>query len=167
MRVSEKSSEKAKRGRPPLMDDELLAFAGAAGMSRRQKQNRYYAMRAINKLVERHGPEAEETAWLYREHRCRWTILAELGRLAHDDRVFWDAAGWVLDNEPKTAHAVRVVRAFRTGKRPKAASVLGLAEALDEAIERYDKRTTGLTDEQVASALRLVLGCVEAEEDVT
>ncbi len=134
-------------------------------MGRRQKQNRYYAHIAINKLVERYGDAAEEKAgWLVREYRAKWTILSELGRIAHDERAFWDATEWVLGNEPKTTSAVRVIRRFRTGKRPKAASVFDLAGELDRVIVEYSRKHPDLTDQQIDAALRLLLYSEEPEE---
>jgi hypothetical protein len=161
MVISEKSSRKG-RGRPPITFAEVLDAAGPTGMSRRQKQNRYYAAVAINKLAERFGPGAQECAWLVSDYRARWTILSELGRIAHADQAFWDAAEWVLANKPKTAGAVRVIRTLRTGKRPnKAASAYDLAGELDRTIVRYEQSHPNLTEQQIAAALRLLLEVVE------
>jgi hypothetical protein len=82
--------------RPKVFDDGDLAFATEAmangvlsgSKSRRQTQNRLYALRGLewlgllgNRELKRALAERPALSWLVDENGARWSILAELGRI--------------------------------------------------------------------------------------
>jgi hypothetical protein len=114
-----------------VFDDEDVAAAASAmadgvlasgPKSRRQMQNRLYALRALERLGLLEDSELKQALadrpalrWLVDVDGARWGILAELGRL-RDLEKFDAAVAWVLEHQPKTKEAVRRIRLFRTGR---------------------------------------------------
>lgn len=114
------ASDKRGRGRPPKFTPDLYRAAADEGpRTRRGRQDRLYARRAILLLRERF-PDPEGRSWLFNEFNAeaaKWSILAELGRMAEQrGEAFWPAVEWVLERRPKTKDAVKQLRAVRTGK---------------------------------------------------
>jgi hypothetical protein len=116
--------------RPKVFDDRDLASATEAmadgvlsgTKSRRQMQNRLYALRALERLgflgnheLKQALVERPALRWLVDEEGARWGILAELGRI-RDLEKFDAAVAWVLEHQPRTKEAVARIRLFRTGK---------------------------------------------------
>jgi hypothetical protein len=163
MEVLRKSSD-----RPEVFDDGDLASATEAmadGVlsgteSRRQTQNRLYALRALERLgllgnheLRRALAERPALRWLVDEDGARWGILAELGRIRDLDK-FDAAVAWVLENRPKTEEAVARIRPFRLGKS-RSPNARELAKAIVRAVNGYGTRHPELTREQELEALRL------------
>jgi hypothetical protein len=164
MRTVSKSME-----RPKALDDGELASAAevmAAGIlasgskSRRQMQNRLYALRAMERLgllgdgeLKRALSERPALRWLVDEEGARWGILAELGRI-RDPEKFDVAVWWVLEYRPKTKEAVPHLRRFRTG-RSRHPDTGDLSEEIVRAVDRYGRRHPEITRNQELEALRL------------
>ena len=149
-------------------DAELAAAAGmiAGGVaptgakSRRQMQNRLYALRAMDRLgVLEDGrlgaalAERPALKWLVSEEGARWAILAELGRI-RDPGAFDSAVWWVLEYRPKTKEAVAEIRRFRTGKS-NPPDTRQLADEVIRAVDDYATRHPAITPDQALEALRL------------
>ena len=163
MEVLHKSS-----GRPTVFNDGDLASATEAmadgvlsGLkSRRQTQNRLYALRALERLgllgdgeLKRALADRPALRWLVDEDGARWGILAELGRI-RDLEKFDAAVAWVLEHRLKTKEAVARIRLFRTGKS-RSPSARELAEEIVRTVNGYRIRYPELTREQELEALRL------------
>jgi hypothetical protein len=163
MEVLHKSS-----GRPKVFDDGDLASATEAlangvpsgPKSRRQTQNRLYALRALERLGLLGDGELKQALadrpalrWLVDEDGARWGILAELGRI-RDLEKFDAAVAWVLEHQPKTKEAVRRIRLFRTG-RSSSPNARELTEEIVRAVNGYGSKYPELTCEQQLEALRL------------
>ena len=172
------------KGRPRVFDDAELAAAArmiAGGVSptgpwsRRQMQNRLYALRAMDRLgLLEDGKLGAALAdrpaleWLVSEEGARWAILAELGRI-RDSLAFDTAVRWVLEYRPKTKEAVAEIRRFRTGKS-NPPDTRELADKIIRAVDDYATRHPGITPGQAREALRLASRAVaydrpRAEED--
>jgi hypothetical protein len=139
------------------MADEVLA---SGPKSRRQTQNRLYALRAMERLglleeggLERTLADKPALRWLVDEDGARWGILAELGRI-RDLEKFDAAVWWVLEYQPKTKEAVARLRHFRIGKS-KLPDICELAEEIVRAVKGYGIRHPDLTREQELEALRM------------
>jgi hypothetical protein len=157
------------RGRPKVFDEDLAAAASAIAdgvlpnsslKSRRQMQNRLYALRAMERLglleegeLEQALAERPALRWLVNEEGARWGILAELGRIRNLEK-FDAAVWWVLEHRPKTKEAVAQLRHFRFGKS-KSPDTRQLAEEIVRAVNEYGLRHPELTREQELKALRL------------
>jgi hypothetical protein len=157
------------RGRPKVFDDEDLAAAASAmadgvlasgPKSRRQMQNRLYALRAMERLGLLGDDKLKQTLagrpalrWLVNEEGARWGILAELGRI-RDLEKFDAAVAWVLEHRPKTKETVARLRHFRIGKS-RSPDIRELAEEIVRAVNGYGLRHPELTREQELEALRL------------
>ncbi len=162
------------RGRPKPFDDGDLACAAEAmangvltnvPKSRRQMQNRLYALRAIERLGLLEEGELEQALadrpalrWLVNEEGARWSILAELGRI-RDPEEFDAAVWWVLEHRPKTKEAVARIRRLRTGKS-RSPNTRRLAGEIVRVVTGYGIRHPGLTREQELKALRLATGAL-------
>jgi hypothetical protein len=157
------------KGRPKIFDDGELTSAAEAmadgvlasgPKSRRQRQNRLYALRAMERLGLLGDSELEQALtdksalkWLVDEEGARWGILAELGRIK-DLEKFDAAVTWVLEHRPKTNEAVALLRRFRTGKsRPPHTGEL--AEEIVRVVNGYGLRHPEITRDQELEALRL------------
>jgi hypothetical protein len=163
-------------GRSKVFDDGDLASATEAmadgvlsgTKSRRQTQNRLYALRALERLgllgnheLKRALAERPALRWLVDEDGARWGILAELGRIRDLDK-FDAAVAWLLEHQPKTKEAVARIRPFRTGKSRSPTS-RELAKAIIRAVNGYGIRYPELTREQEMEALRLVTEALAGE----
>lgn len=157
------------RGRPRTFDDgELTSVAETMGngvltsglKSRRQMQNRLYALRALERLRLLGDDQLAPTLadrpalrWLVDEEGARWGILTELGRI-RDPEQFDVAVEWLLARRPKTREAVTRIRRFRTG-RIEAPDARQLAEDIIRTVNGYGLVHPSLTREQELEALRL------------
>ncbi len=164
MEVLHKSSD-----RPKVFDDGDLASATEAmadgvfsgsKKTRRQTQNRLYALRALERLGLLGNRELKRVLtgrpalrWLVDEDGARWGILAELGRIRDLDK-FDAAVAWVLEHRPKTEEAVARIRPFRIGKS-RSPNARELAEEIIRVVNGYRIRHPELTREQELEALRL------------
>jgi hypothetical protein len=164
MEVLHKSS-----GRFKVFDDESVSAAASAmadgvlarvPKSRRQMQNRLYALRALERLGllgdgELRQALADRPAlrWLVCEDGARWGILAELGRI-RDLEKFEAAVAWVLEHQPKTKEAVARIRLLRTG-RSSSPNARELTGEIVRAVNRYGSKYPERTREQELEALRL------------
>jgi hypothetical protein len=140
--ISEKFSEKPKRGRPTSFSPTAeLMFRqmgiGSECTTRRGKMNRWHAQRAFGVL---HG-DARFT-WLadWEEmhtgnNRARWSILAELGRLRDADTIAIMALR-ICELKPKTTDAIAMIRRFRLGRKP-AGDSEKLFDILARAVDDY------------------------------
>lgn len=162
-----------------MFDDEELAGAArmiAGGVSptgpksRRQMQNRLYALRAMDRLgLLEDGKLREALAdrpalgWLVSEEGARWAILAELGRI-RDSGAFDTAVRWVLEYRPRTKEAVAEIRRFRTGKS-NPPDTRELAGEVVRAVDDYATRHPGITPGQALEALRLAIRTVASDRE--
>jgi hypothetical protein len=165
------------KGRPRVFDDAELAAATrmiAGGVSptgpksRRQTQNRLYALRAMDRLGLLEDGELREALadrpaldWLVSEEGARWAILAELGRI-RDSGAFDTAVRWVLEYRPRTKEAVAEIRRFRTGKS-NPPDTRELAGEVVRAVDDYATRHPGITSDQALEALRLAIRTVASD----
>lgn len=160
---------KKSRDHPKAFDDGELASAAEAmangvlvsvPKSRRQMQNRLYALRAMERLGLLGDGELEQALadrpalrWLVNEEGARWGILAELGRIREPEK-FDVAVAWVLGRQPKTREAVARLRRFRIdGTR--SSNTRDLAGEIVRVVTGYGIRHPELTREQELKALRL------------
>ena len=121
--LSEAASK--KRGRPPVFSDRMLAFyggevcnfAGIQARSRRQQQNRGWAMRASHQLRGRARTCDPAFAWLMQDRPAvfRTSLLTELGRF-QSPKQMRTVAGLVCRLRPTVKEGVRLVRAYRLGR---------------------------------------------------
>ena len=164
-------------GRPKVFDDGDLDSAidamakgvrASGPKSRRQTQNRLYALRALERLgllgnheLKRALAERPALRWLVDEDGARWGILAELGRI-RDLEKFDAAVAWVLEHQPKTKEAVARIRPFRTGKS-RSPNARELAKEIIRAVNGYGIRYPELTREQELEALRLATEALAGE----
>jgi hypothetical protein len=154
--ISEKFSEKRKRGRPRLLHPALHAvFAqGQQYASERTIQNTSYHIRAFGLLQDE--PWAE---WLVghvsqegKPGQVRKTIVAELGRLDDDTDLVLMARA-ICIARPNTREALAMIRQFRLGGMPPG-SVSQLTDVLQRAINTYlrEHAEFSLADAQLAVA---------------
>lgn len=168
----EKFSETKRGGRPRVISDEVrsvIDFASKSGATERTKQNKLYQLRAMRALgispdTADNPPEAY--LWLWPrphvprpgDHRVKWTVLAELGRI-RDEKTLRAAARRVCELRLSTREAVLAVRCFRNGGA-KAGDSLELANVIIDAINDYTKRRPGLTPTDIRRALYTAEGNV-------
>jgi hypothetical protein len=141
MEVLHKSSDRLK-----VFDDEDLVSATEAmadgvlasgPKSRRQMQNRLYALRALERLsllgdgkLKQALTDRPALRWLVNEKGARWRILVELGRI-RDLETFDVAVAWVLEHRLKTKEAVAWIRQVRIGNSTSPNSRLAAADVLE------------------------------------
>jgi hypothetical protein len=147
----------AQRGRPPVMskvEEYLWASLKDNATSRRTTVNTYYFSRARREIM-----AVDPALWtLFSDEsmsgnigrskvtshgRVPWTVITELGRF-DDTAAMVEAARWVADTKPTTKEAIRVLRAVRLNRMPKATAE-GLAAALISALNGY-MRDNGTLD---------------------
>jgi hypothetical protein len=153
--VSEKFSEKRKRGRPRLLHHALHeVFAqGQQYASERTIQNTSYHIRAFGLLQDE--PWAK---WLVgdvsqegKPGQVRKTILAELGRLG-DDEALRAVARHICERKPTTKDAVAMIRHYRLGRQPRGA-VDDLTNRLITLIVEYIDSHAGVDAAMIREAL--------------
>lgn len=173
----ENFSETKKGGRPPLIrSPELRQIVSTAcsgpNVSERTRQNKYYqiqAMRVLGLHLDEGKPQPYP--WLWGEpnvprpgdHRVRWTLLAELGRI-EDEETLREVAARLCELKPTTGDALVMLRRFRRGG-VKVGDALELANKIIATINDYTNSHAGLTREDMRAALRTVAGqLAEGEE---
>ncbi len=166
--VSENFSETRKGGRPRLIASRelrrVIDFAtGNPNATKRTRQNKFYQLRAMRTL----GLEVDENTparyyWIWDkpnvprdgDHRVKWTVLAELGRVEGDNNMRALAA-YVCKERLTTRAAVLAIRRLRAGEPPPA-DALELANAMIATINDYGSRRSGLSADDIRDALRTV-----------
>jgi hypothetical protein len=118
-----------KGGRPRLYRPggelvRIVSFAcSGPNVSERTRQNKFYQLKAMNALgLNLDEGKPQPYPWLWGEpnvprpgdHRVRWTVLAELGRI-EDDELMRAVAARVCELKPMTREAVRMIWHFRMG----------------------------------------------------
>lgn len=172
--ISEAASEKPKRGRPPVMSGDLekayrtiLAPEKLKHASKRYVHDYYFAMKASNVLVE-FSPGFKGFEWLICDgndeypQAFRVSLLAELGRL-QDAETIIEAAKVLCRDKPAVKDAIRRVRAFRTGRKPKPDKVK-LANILVDIVNRY-RDETGCDWSTALAAIELMKEACESAAD--
>ena len=154
--ISEKFSEKPKRGRPPAMPAEwerLMVRAGAFGdaKSRRSHVDFWYVCGAISALEDTGHGFQEPYAWLVNDKNIRKTVLAELGRIQDEEAIRLCAAK-ICELKPKTKDAVAMIRRWR-GVNRKKPSCLDLTSEIIATVNDYLRRYPATTWQQVTTAL--------------
>jgi hypothetical protein len=129
--------------------------------SRRGRQNRDYALKAIGVLS---GNPAFD--WLLSEKRMQFTLLSELGRIAveEDMKAF---ASVLCEQKPpaKVAEArIRHWRLKQSNRKVRADSDDALKNALLKTLNRYIATHPETTKRQWRRAVQYVLTCVEHAE---
>jgi hypothetical protein len=168
--ITEKFSEKPRRGRPPVLTPYVEeGCRRAAGMyqhsTRRANLNEYYKYKAIGALWS-HNPEGHDAgkiafAWLGdpdTDKGVKSTILAELGRLVDEDLIR-RTARILCDEKPRTREAVLRLRRMRIA--PKSGSVSGLRDELIAHLDDYWVRHPEFTKEQFLDAIAELRWAVE------
>lgn len=166
----ENFSETRKGGRPKRITSELrrvVDFAvGNPNATERTRHNKLFQMRAMNALgLDVDNPPAAYL-WIWGrphvprhgDHKVKWTVLAELGRIEDDDTLRAVAAR-VCELKPKTREAVQMIRRFRVGLPQ--GSALDLANAVIKAINDYMNSHGGLTPDDIRDALRTAEGNIK------
>jgi hypothetical protein len=154
--ISEKFSEKRKRGRPRLLHPDLREVYAQDQQyaSERMIQNTSYYIRAFACLVDE--PWAE---WLIgytsqegKPGKIRKTILAELGRLDDDTELVMMARA-ICAGHPNTRDALARIRQFRLGCM-RVSSISQLTEVLRRTVNTYlcEHADFSLADAQLAVA---------------
>lgn len=167
----ENFSETKKGGRPRVVTGELrrvIDFAvGNPNATERTRQNKLYQLRAMNTLgltTEKNTPRAYLWIWgkphvpRQGDHKVKWTVLAELGRI-EDAETMRRIAAQVCELKLSTAEAVRAIRRVRTG-RVKSGDALELANAIIATINAYMNQHSGLTTDDILNALHTAKGQV-------
>jgi hypothetical protein len=151
--ISEKFSEKRKRGRPRLLDPGLRAIYAQDQQyaSERTVQNTSYHIRAFALLEDK--PWAD---WLIgytskegKPGQVRKTILAELGRIDDDTKLIMTAQA-ICAAHLNTRSAVAMIRGFRLGDP--VGSISELTELLRRTVNTYvrEHADLSLADAQLA-----------------
>lgn len=159
--ISEESSEKRGRGRPPLfsaMYESYMPMMGAKGC-RRSCANLFYRMRAFGRLFVSDGDldeaRIERFRWLFdntsEQSGRKQSILAELGRIEDPD-LLTEVADLLCERQPKARDAVALVRRIRLGRIPPG-DTLQLANEIITTINAYLARYPDTSDAQVMDAL--------------
>ncbi len=150
--ISEKCSEKRKRGRPERFHPRLLEIfrQGSDGYTRRAHQDAGYHVVAVKALG---GGDDPAYAWLIdpKTGKVRRSILAELGRLEDPDTIR-DIAGQICELRLKAADAIMAIRAARLGKKA-AADEDDLYERLLAFLDRYQYHHEGCSWQMIAATL--------------
>jgi hypothetical protein len=157
--ISEKFSEKKKRGRPRLLnpEDEKTLRQGKAYCDNRTIQNEHYASRASLILgIKLDNPPEFPFAWLgdnskikrgFSQRRgYRLSILAELGRI-DDEMNLIEAATAICKRKPTAQEAIKMIRGWRLQRA--AAGSLTLEETLRKAIQRYRGNNPDITNDEI------------------
>ena len=160
--ISEKFSEKPKRGRPRAFSETMEHAYQAYGLftdtkTRRGRVNICYRQHAL--YVIKGDPRL---AWLFdselirtQEHApFRRTILTELGRIPNDEDLRAVALR-ICELKPTTKEAVAMIRRFRLG-RPAVGSVEGLWDVLARTINEYQASHPEITRTEMLRALEIV-----------
>lgn len=90
------------------------------------------------------------------DHRVKWTVLAELGRI-EDEETMREVAAYVCKVRLPTRAAVLAIRRFRMGEPPPG-SALDLANAVIKTVNDYMNAHAELTPADIRDALRTVEG---------
>ncbi len=161
---------KSRTGRPRVIQGAELKSVvdlatGNPNASERTRQNKFYQLRAMNLLDLSLDDGAEYLyPWIWGrphepkpgDHKVRWTILAELGRI-EDAETMRAVAARICELKPPTREALRMIRRFRIGGA-KPGDSLELANELIATINDYMNRRPGLTFDDVRGALRTAAG---------
>jgi hypothetical protein len=157
---------KNPRGRPRLIHSkelrDVIRFAANPGTCERTLQNKLYQLRAMQVLNLDVDDPPLAYLWIWGlphipnpgDHRAKWTILAELGRIEDDDDLRAIAAQ-VCELKLKTSDAVAAIRRVRLGKAAKS-DVPALTNALIRTINQYLVRCPDTTGAQIVTALENV-----------
>ena len=166
---SEAASEKRRRGRPRIMDEEWHAIVDALTPEVRTERARHdfhYRTKAIQTLC--YEPRF---AWLADEGKMAvgakdaWkpSILAELGRIRDADTLRAVALR-ICELRPSTKEAVALIRRFRLGREAHGdyrALWMHLARALDEYVAVHPSTSV----EWKVKALLDLAACVRDDDE--
>lgn len=160
--LSEKFSEKKKRGRPRLLnpEHEKSLRQGNSYCDIRTIYNKDYATRAQTVLgIKPNNPPDFPFLWLgdfskieigkSQQRGYRKTILAELGRIA-DDKNLIEAATEICRRKPTAREAIKMIRSWRLGR---ASVPITLELILRQAIESYRKKLPEITNNEIYESL--------------
>lgn len=152
------SEAASKKGRPRIDDEYLkvLATTFPNVTTRRGLQNKNYAFN-VWKILDL--TPNEDFTWLLdkaaghanKPHFCKWSVLAELGRI-NDQEVVMDLARQLCRLKPSVKESVAIVRRFRLGKCGDGDAEALMKEIL-RAVDRYRERFPMTNAEQVLAAL--------------
>ena len=170
--LSEKFSENRRRGRPKVISGAMVGIVNFAASdpdaTPRTLQNKFYQLQAIHALSlgKEDMPEAFRFLWDANEatqtFRGRWTILAELGRIA-DENDMRAVAHKVCEMKPRARDAVAMIRRARIGES-KAGDTLQLANELIETINDYRVRHPATAPHDLLIALEAARQAVEGTQ---
>lgn len=178
--ITEKFSEKPRRGRPPLHPpgylEDLRRLHLVEQNSIRGQQDQLYQYDAQGVLWpkgEEREARLERFRWLYdheaeaqkRPRHIRTTLLAHLGRLRDPDLIL-QAADRLCEWRPTTAAGVAWLRRLRTGK-PATGNAEDLADTLIAAFNAYMGRNPETTAETVGAAMAHIRSALATWADRT
>jgi len=164
--ISEKFSEKRKRGRPRTFNPELEQLYEAAGLfvdknTRRSRLNTMWRQQAWGILFN----DAElvpRLTWLIENPESaseivvkRFSVLSELGRI-ESPSAMKAIAIQLCELKPRARDAITMIRRYRLG-RSATGSHSQLTELLERTINTYLTAHTEVTMQDVQKALRVLL----------
>jgi hypothetical protein len=158
--ITENFSEKPKRGRPRVLDDEYVRIMRGIGCFesrvRRSNINEHFRMHAVGALLNHNpdGMDAGKAEFAYLIHpateKMKATILTELGRLKDPDTIR-ACARVVCDQKMHTRKAVVRLRSVRA--KPKTGYVLDLCDELIAVVNDFLLRHPEFTFDQALDAI--------------
>ena len=170
--ITEKFSEKPKRGRPRVLNDEFVrimrGFGGFESRVRRSNINEYFGMHAFGALWNHNpdGMDAGKAAFAYLIHpvteKMKATVMTELGRLEDPDTIR-ENARYICAQRMPVREAVVRLRRLRT--KPKAGSVWALCNELIAVVNDYRLRHPEFTMDQILDAIEDLRTLVEDHRD--
>ena len=167
---------KKKKGRPPVVSEGVRFMENAVGIgdsckTQRGKQNHLYMIAAMGVL--NYEPEflwlgLNKVGIMADTVHLRHTILQELGRLRDDPEAMRAIARRICELKPDTVTARRIIRQFRTGRKP-TVSAECLSSILNSTLDNYAAARPSVTFAMMRTALLKTLAIVESlipqEED--
>jgi hypothetical protein len=160
--ITEKISEKRKRGRPRVEgSDVLIHYMQPDARTRRGRMNRVYLVKALGALKK--APHSDTRwPWLFPGGFAlgtvqfpRSTVLYELGRLAvQDPKAARALADKICDGRFSAAETARRIRAWRLDKEIlPAARADELSDLIERTIDQYERTHEGVTEAMIADVL--------------
>jgi hypothetical protein len=166
MRISADSAEKKKRGRPPVVPENLRKIYnyGNASQSRRTVLDRHYGIIAFQAIMT-DGEVDPAFHWLVDpNHQApndtvyRRSIMYELGRIEDPDDLL-SVARRICELKPKTRDAIAMIRRFRRGETPVHPGAL--AAELIRAVNAYKTRHPSTSWETIRSEVETAWSSVD------
>jgi hypothetical protein len=170
--ITENFSEKPKRGRPRVLNDEYVrimrVLGGFESRVRRTNINEYFRMHAVGALLNDNpdGMDAGKAEFAYLLHpvteKMKATIMTELGRLKDPDTIR-ACARVICEQKMRTRKAVIRLRSVRA--EPKTGYAVDLCDELMAAVNDYRLRYPEFTMDQILDAIETLRVLIEDHRD--